>query len=359
VKSPSRSVVLAAGGTAGHVEPALNLAHSLAQIDSGIHVTVLGGRRGLENILVPARGLPLQTFDAAPLPRTLSWSDVKRVAQVLRATWQARRLLRSQHPAVVVGFGGYVAAPVYLAARSLSIPIVVHEANARPGIANRLGARLTRHVVTAAQPNLPHAQVLGIPLNPRISGLDRSMMRDSARAELGLPREGTVLLVFGGSQGAQRLNAAVLAALPGLTAAGVTVLHAVGRANPLPPPASGYHPVHYLDHMEQAYAAADLAVTRAGALTCAELTAVGLPAIYVPLPIGNGEQRLNALPAVQAGGGVLLDDAQCSGEALQAQVLDLVQTPGRLDQMGRAAHTSGHRDASAALAELVLSVMNH
>ncbi|MFM8352368.1 MAG: undecaprenyldiphospho-muramoylpentapeptide beta-N-acetylglucosaminyltransferase [Actinomycetales bacterium] len=357
--SGARGVVLAAGGTAGHVEPALNLAETLTTIDDGLRISVLGGRRGLENLLVPARGLPIQTFYAVPLPRSLSWSDLKRCAQVIRATWQARQLLRRQQPAVVVGFGGYVAAPAYLAAWSLRIPIIVHEANARPGIANRLGARLTRHVVTAAEPNLPHAQALGIPLNPAISGLDRASQRGAARSALGLPNEGTVLLVFGGSQGARRLNEALSGALPDLLASGVTVLHAVGRSNPLPAPRPGYHPVAYLDQMAQAYAAADLAVTRAGALTCAELAAVGMPAIYVPLAIGNGEQRLNALPAVQVGGGVLLDDAQCTADALQSQVLELVQSPGRLELMSRAVRGVGHRNGSQALAELVLKVMKH
>lgn len=352
-------VVLAAGGTAGHIEPALNLAESLIDADGDLRICFFGGRRGLENVLIPTRGWQLRTFDAVPLPRSLSWSDLKRCVQVVRATWQARSMLRHQRPVVVVGFGGYVAAPVYLAAWSLRIPIVLHEANARPGIANRLGARLTRNVVTAAESNLPHAQVLGIPLNARIAELDRPARRPDARRQLGLRSDGNVLLVFGGSQGAQRLNEAVTGALPTLLAAGLTVLHAVGRANPLPAAVPGYHPVPYLDRMDLAYAAADLAVTRAGALTCAELAAVGLPAIYVPLPIGNGEQRFNALPVVQAGGGVLLTDAQCTASALANQVLELVQNPGRLEQMGSAARGAGHTDGSESLAKLVLGVMNH
>ncbi len=352
-------VVLAAGGTAGHIEPALNLADELARTNNQLRIVFLGGRRGLENVLVPARGVALETFDAVALPRTVSWSDIKRFAQVLRATIQARRLLRRKRPSVVVGFGGYVAAPVYLAAWSLRIPIVVHEANAKPGIANRLGARLTQYVVTAGDVNLPHAQVMGIPLNSRITAMDRAGERSVARSELGLPEQGSVLLVFGGSQGAVRLNQAITGALPSLSAAGITVLHAVGNSNPLPAAMPRYHPVPYLDRMDLAYAAADLAVTRAGALTCAELAAVGLPAIYVPLPIGNGEQRLNALPVVQAGGGVLLDDAACTAESLQAEVLGLLQSTERLHRMGQVARGLGHRDGSHALAALVLAVMDH
>jgi UDP-N-acetylglucosamine--N-acetylmuramyl-(pentapeptide) pyrophosphoryl-undecaprenol N-acetylglucosamine transferase len=353
----SCDVVLAAGGTAGHVEPALNLASALTATSSELSVCFLGGQRGLEVDLVPAHGWPLITFQAVPLPRSISWVDFKRLFGVIRATWQARRLLRRLQPRVVVGFGGYVAAPVYVAAWLLRIPIVIHEANARPGIANRLGARLTGHVATAVQPNLPHARVMGIPLNQKITGLDRGKQRVKARKALGLPSDGAVLLVFGGSQGARRLNEAVAQALPTLLSAGVTVLHAVGRANELPSAVPGYVPVPYLNRMDDAYAAADLAVTRAGALTCAELAAVGLPAIYVPLPIGNGEQRFNALPVVDAGGGLLMTDAEVDGPRLSDQVLRLLQDPTTLGEMGEAARQHGTTHGSESLASLVLSVM--
>jgi UDP-N-acetylglucosamine--N-acetylmuramyl-(pentapeptide) pyrophosphoryl-undecaprenol N-acetylglucosamine transferase len=161
------------------------------------------------------------------------------------------------------------------------------------------------------------------------------------------------LLVFGGSQGARRLNDTVASALPGLLAGGVQVLHAYGPRNEPPVAVPGYVPVPFLTRMDLAYAAADLALTRGGALTCAELAAVGLPAIYVPLPIGNGEQGLNARPVVDAGGGLLVEDRELTPEWLTGTVLDLVNDGDRLVSMGRAAHRHGARDADDRLARIV------
>nr|MDT0665187.1 UDP-N-acetylglucosamine--N-acetylmuramyl-(pentapeptide) pyrophosphoryl-undecaprenol N-acetylglucosamine transferase [Micromonospora sp. DSM 115978] len=219
---------------------------------------------------------------------------------------------------VVVGFGGYVAVPAYLAARRHGIPIVVHEANPVPGVANRLGARFTPFVATS-YPSTPlrGARLTGIPLRPEILALDRSApAARAARAAYGLDSHRPTLLVFGGSQGAKRLNDVMVAVARQVTSTGTQVLHAAGPRNAddvaaalprgLPAP---YVVKPYLDHIPSAYAAADMVLCRAGAMTCAELAAVGLPAAYVPLPIGNGEQRRNALPTVEAGGGLLVADA--------------------------------------------------
>jgi UDP-N-acetylglucosamine--N-acetylmuramyl-(pentapeptide) pyrophosphoryl-undecaprenol N-acetylglucosamine transferase len=165
-----------------------------------------------------------------------------------------------------------------------------------------------------------------------------------------------VLLVFGGSQGAMRLNGVVGAALPGLAAAGISVLHAFGARNEAPEPVPGYVPLPFIDRMDLAYAAADLAVTRAGAMTCAELAAVGMPACYVPLPIGNGEQRVNALPVVGAGGGLLIDDADITAEWLTQTAVALLHDDDRLRAMGAAAYEHGVRDADDQLARIVLRV---
>jgi UDP-N-acetylglucosamine--N-acetylmuramyl-(pentapeptide) pyrophosphoryl-undecaprenol N-acetylglucosamine transferase len=232
---------------------------------------------------------------------------------------------------------------------------VIHEANARPGLANRIGARFTPHVAEAVAGSIPRAVRIGIPLRRSISTLDRPALREQARAELGLAPEGPVLLVFGGSQGAQRINAAVSGALSGLLGLGLQVLHSVGQNNidAVTDSAPGYHPVGYLDRMDLAYAAADLVVSRSGALTCAELAAVGLPAIYVPFPIGNGEQRLNALPVARAGGGLIVADEDLDAETLLGDVRGLVEDPDRLADMGRRAAEHGVRDADERLADMV------
>jgi UDP-N-acetylglucosamine--N-acetylmuramyl-(pentapeptide) pyrophosphoryl-undecaprenol N-acetylglucosamine transferase len=261
----------------------------------------------------------------------------------------------------VVGFGGYVALPAYLAARRRGVPIVVHEANARPGLANRVGARLTGYVaVSVPGTRLPHARYLGLPLGRAVAQLDRAARRIEARAAFGLDADRPTLLVTGGSQGARRINTAVAAAAPALAAAGVQVLHHAGRANAdtvrdevrstlehaagAPP----YVVLPYIDRMELAYAAADLAVCRAGANTCAELAAVGLPAVYVPLPHGNGEQRLNAAPIVEAGGGLLVADADLDGHWVARNVPRLVCDAEQLATMAKAAAAHGRRGAAIA-----------
>ena len=352
-------VVLAGGGTAGHIEPALATADALRRIAPDTQVTALGTSRGLECTLVPARGYPLQLVPPVPLPRRPT-ADLLRVPTRLRgAVRRTAAVLDELGADVVVGFGGYVAVPAYLAARRRGTPIVVHEANARPGLANRLGARLTRWVATAsAAVPLPHAHPIGIPLRLAVSTLDRSAVRTEARVHFGLDPDAPTLLVFGGSQGARTLNLSAAGAADALAAAGVQVLHAAGPANAVDVPTRAGGPpyvvVPYLERMELGYAAADLALCRAGAMTCAELTAVGLPGAYVPLPHGNGEQRLNAEPIVGAGGGVLVEDARCTPEWVAATLVPVLGDPARLAAMSAAAAALGHRDADVALARLVL-----
>lgn len=349
-------VLLAAGGTGGHIEPALNVGDALRRIDPSVDVTVLGGDRGLETTIVPGRGYELVTVPSVPMPRRPGRDLLFLAPRVRTAVARATDVIRGRAIDVVLGFGGYTAVPAYLAARRTHTPLVIHEANARPGIANRLGARLTPHVYSAFPDAMPGSRRMALPLRHAIATLDREGERESARREWGLTPDARVLLVFGGSQGAQRLNGIVAQALPGLRGQGIEVLHAYGPRNPAPDPAPGYVPVPFIDRMDLAYAAADLAVTRAGAMTCAELAAVGLPALYVPLPIGNGEQRLNALPVVTAGGGLLIDDADITAEWLVDTTAAVLHDDIRLRAMGAAAAGHGVRDADEQLARIVMRV---
>ncbi len=348
-------VLLAGGGTAGHIEPALNLADALRRRDADVGITALGTAKGLEGRLVPARGYDLRLIPAVPLPRRPSSQLLTLPGRVRDALRQTEQILRDVGADVVVGFGGYVALPAYLAARRTGTPLVIHEANARPGLANRIGARFTSHVAEAVEGTLPGATRLGIPLRRSIGTLDRAALRQTARAELGLDPDLPTLLVFGGSQGAVRINTAVAQALAGLMELELQVLHSVGQGNiaSVVGRHENYHPVAYLDRMDLAYAAADLVLCRSGALTCAELAAVGLPAIYVPFPIGNGEQRLNALPVVGAGGGLLIADEDLDGGTLLADVRALLADPDRLVRMGQHAADHGVRDADERLADMV------
>ncbi|HEX6329640.1 MAG TPA: undecaprenyldiphospho-muramoylpentapeptide beta-N-acetylglucosaminyltransferase [Jiangellaceae bacterium] len=351
-------VVLAGGGTAGHIEPALATADALRRWDARVGITLLGTTRGLETRLVPERGYELALIPPVPLPRRPTLELARLPLRVLQSVRQAGAVLRERKADVLVGFGGYVALPAYLAAKRAGVPIVVHEANARPGLANRVGARLTSHVAVAT-PTTPlrGAEYTGMPLRRTIATLDRAALRNQARAFFGLDPNRPTVLVFGGSQGAQRINEALSGAAPQIVAAGVQVLHAVGGGNEgavVPPEGPvPYVVVPYLDRMDLAYAAADLAICRAGMMTCAELTAVGLPAIYVPLPHGNGEQRLNAAPIVQAGGGLIVDNAGCTPEWIRDHVPSLVADSERLALMAKAAAGFGRRDADERLVELI------
>ncbi|WP_072688531.1 undecaprenyldiphospho-muramoylpentapeptide beta-N-acetylglucosaminyltransferase [Rhodococcus marinonascens] len=366
------SVIVAGGGTAGHIEPALAVADAIKAIDYNVVVTAIGTARGLETALVPGRGYPLELIPPVPLPRKLSLDLLRLPGRLRESVRRTREVLDRTEADVIVGFGGYVAVPAYLAAgrgllrRRRRIPIVVHEANASAGIANKIGARRAARVLAAvagsgvAARGRSDAEILGIPVRASITGLDRTALRAQAREYFGLPAEGPVLLVFGGSQGARSLNDAVSAAAGSLAAAGVAVIHAHGPKNTLDVPATKggppYVAVPYLSRMDLAYSAADVAICRSGAMTVAEVSAVGLPAVYVPLPHGNGEQELNARPVVAAGGGMIVSDGDLSAGFVAETVIPLLRDPVRLEDMGRRAAGAGHRSAAAEVARIVLDV---
>ncbi|WP_214417269.1 undecaprenyldiphospho-muramoylpentapeptide beta-N-acetylglucosaminyltransferase [Sphaerisporangium fuscum] len=356
-------VVLAGGGTAGHIEPALALADALRRLDPSIGITCLGTERGLETRLVPARGYELALVPAVPLPRAITPQLLTVPGRLAGAINAAAQIMDRVQADALVGFGGYVATPAYLGARRRGLPIVVHEANPRPGLANRLGARLTDHVFTGhPDASLPHAEYVGIPLRREIVALDRLSNGDKARSYFGLENDRPTLLIFGGSQGARAINEAALAAAPVLRQAGVQVLHVIGPKNTVieePPPGDPQYVVlPYVDRMDLAYAAADFVLCRSGAMTCAELTAVGLPAAYVPLPHGNGEQRLNAAPIVQAGGGMMVDNADLTADWIIQYVLPILRDPERVVAMSEAASRMGRKDADTVLARKVLEIIH-
>jgi UDP-N-acetylglucosamine--N-acetylmuramyl-(pentapeptide) pyrophosphoryl-undecaprenol N-acetylglucosamine transferase len=362
-----RSVVLAGGGTGGHVYPLLAFADCLRRHHPTVRITCVGTPRGLENELIPAHGYDLRHIPAYQLPRSVNMNLVRTPDRMWRAARVAGKLIDGVQAQVVVGFGGYVAVPAYLAAWRRELPIVIHEMNVPPGVANRLGMKMTKHVAVgfphqlAASNALRKARIVGVPLRQSIVTLDRSAARGAARARFGLRPDLPVLFVSGGSQGARSINLAVAGAAKAITAAGVQVLHVTGARNEpveiptdLPVP---YITMPYLPDIEQGYAAADLMVGRGGAMTCAEVAAVGLPAVYVPYPHSNQEQRRNALPVVAAGGGLLVDDAELTPDWLEQHALPLVTNPGRLAAMGAAAATLGRRDGDEALRAFMLEAV--
>jgi UDP-N-acetylglucosamine--N-acetylmuramyl-(pentapeptide) pyrophosphoryl-undecaprenol N-acetylglucosamine transferase len=361
------SVVLAGGGTGGHVYPLLAFADCLRRHDPRLRITCIGSPRGLENELVPRHGYELRHVPAHQLPRSVNMDLVRTPGRMWRSARAAGRIIDEVEAEVVVGFGGYVAVPAYLAAWRRELPLVVHEVNVPPGIANRLGAMVTPHVAVGFAhqrtevKSLRRARLVGVPLRRSITTLDRQALRDEARDHFGLRPDAPVLFVWGASQGARSINLAMAGAAKAVSAAGVQVLHLTGARNEdveipddLPMP---YVTRRYLDEMELGYAAADLMLCRGGAITVAEAAAVGLPAVYVPYPHSNQEQRRNALPVVSAGGGLLVDDETLSPAWIERNVLPLLKDPQRLAAMAAAAAAHGRRDGDEALRDFMLEVI--
>jgi UDP-N-acetylglucosamine--N-acetylmuramyl-(pentapeptide) pyrophosphoryl-undecaprenol N-acetylglucosamine transferase len=350
-------VLLAGGGTAGHTSPLIATADALQRLEPDVEITCLGTPRGLENRVVPEAGYPLELIPPVPLPRKPG-ADLLRVPTRLRGAVRATYdVLDRVRPDVVVGYGGYVSMPVYVAARRRKLPVVVHEQNALPGLANKVGARVARRVVVSFPDTpLPRAEYVGLPIRRMISTLDRAALRAEARAHFGLDADRPTLLVTGGSQGARRLNQSVAGSARALADAGVQVLHVVGPQGEATPEQTDvpYVTVPFVDRMDLAYAAADLVVCRAGASSVTEAAAVGLPAVFVPLPIGNGEQEHNARPVVDAGGALLVADGALTPEWVSATVPALATDPERLATMGAAAAALIPRDADEQLARIVL-----
>jgi UDP-N-acetylglucosamine--N-acetylmuramyl-(pentapeptide) pyrophosphoryl-undecaprenol N-acetylglucosamine transferase len=364
--SGNGSIVLAGGGTAGHTSPLVATAYELREQRPDVRLTAVGTARGLETSVIPAAGLALELIPPVPMPRRPGRDLVLVGPRLVSAVRATAAVLRRVDARAVLGFGGYVSTPAYLAARRLRLPIVLHEQNLLPGLANRLAARLTDHVYTSFPTTpLPHATCIGLPMRRSITELDRATARRPARAAHGLPADGDVLLVSGGSQGAASINRAVQQARPALLAAGISVLHVLGAKNITPDDVrvvdSGtgavYAPVAYVEAMEQAYAVADLMLGRCGAGTVMETAAVGLPAVFVPYPHGNGEQARNAALVVEAGGGLLLADADCTPEWVASEIPALLADSERRRGMSAALAGVARTDAAAVLAKRTLEVI--
>ncbi|RLZ02733.1 undecaprenyldiphospho-muramoylpentapeptide beta-N-acetylglucosaminyltransferase [Kocuria tytonicola] len=360
-RAGSARVVLAGGGTAGHISPLLAIAHAVQEARADASVCAVGTASGMETRLVPEAGVPLELIERVPLPRRPSADLLRLPRRMATAVQQAGCILDSQQATVVVGVGGYVCTPVYLAAARRRIPVVIHEANARPGLANRVGARFAT-VVATAFPDTPlrGAHTVGMPMRREIATLDRAAQRASARTALGLEPDLPTVVVTGGSSGAQSMNRTVAAVAREIGGSGYQLLHVTGRTKEVRTPdgellrAENYVQTEFVDGMETVYAAADLLVARAGAATVCEVAAVGLPAVFVPLPIGNGEQALNARSLVAAGGAELVPDAEFTPEFYRQTVTPLVTDAARLERMARACAAHGVRDAAQVMARLTL-----
>lgn len=351
--------LLAGGGTAGHVNPLLALADTIKAHSQDHNVYALGTKEGLERELVPARGYELLTIDRLPFPRKINGYALRFPAAFQRAIRRCEKVIREKKIDVVVGFGGYASAPAYLAAKRLGVPVVVHEANALPGWANKLGAKFAAGVGVAFK-NTPikGAELVGMPLRTEIEALTGGMNKQEARLYFGLDPDTVTLLVTGGSLGAKKINDSLEASRKVLSAAGIQVLHIIGGRSELAEVSEkDFVRLAYCNRMDLAIAASDFAVSRAGASTVSEFAAVGLPAVYVPYPVGNGEQKLNVAEVVAAGGGIMVLDQDFTPRFISETLVPLLSNTKEISEMAKAAKSVGIDDGSLRLFAMVQGVL--
>jgi UDP-N-acetylglucosamine--N-acetylmuramyl-(pentapeptide) pyrophosphoryl-undecaprenol N-acetylglucosamine transferase len=365
----SLRVVIAGGGTAGHVFPGLALAETLR--DRGHHATFIGTSRGLEAGLVPAAGFEFHVVEASPFVRRVSLAALRAPVVAVRAVRQSRGLVEGAD--VVVGMGGYVSVPAVLGARRARVPAALHEQNAVPGLANRVMSPLSRSIALSfadaaerfPRPVRKRLVVTGNPVRRQILRLteEHGALASQGRQELGLEEGRRTVVIFGGSQGALHIDRAAAGAcrllerrgdLQVLLITGPAHLELVSRALPPHGPGILVRATGYLDRMELAYACADLVVSRAGATTVAEISAVGLPALLIPYPYATGRhQEANARAIQRAGGASVLMDDQLTAESLSARIESLVDHEERLRAMADRSMSFGRPDAAERLADVV------
>lgn len=360
-------VVIAGGGTAGHVNPALALAEEL----DGEQVVFVGTAGGMEARSVPRAGFRLDTIDVSGLDRGRPSAIPRTLVRAGRAVLASRRLLKKLDPDVVVGMGGYVSLPVCLAARSTGAPVVLHEQNIVLGLANRACKRVSRKVAVSFSQTLAETGAKGIhtgnPVSAEIAGADLEAERAKGMSNFDLDPGRKTLLVFGGSLGAERLNrAAVGLAKIWKDRSDLQVLHICGRDRErdlmrevatVDREGLNYRLIAYVEEMVQAYAVADLCLCRGGATTVAELTCVGRPSIIVPYPFHRDrQQERHGRVLEDAGAALVLADSETTTERVSSTALNLLEDPNVLGAMAAAAARLGRPGAATALAQVVREV---
>jgi len=342
-------MLLAGGGTGGHLFPAVALAQRLLEQDAEAKVLFVGTERGLESRLLPQLELPLQTIDIRGLVGKDLVDKLKLLPKLLKSLAQSRGIIKEFHPDIVVGVGGYASGPVLLAALLMKVPTLIHEQNAWPGLTNRLLARWADRVCLSF-PEADRAFHMGRTMltgNPLRKGMD-----ECPPLPTGQPR----LLVFGGSQGARAINEAMLAAVPELKGLKQQpkILHQTGEADREKVEA-GYaelgwqdvEVVSFINDMSAAYANAHLVVSRAGATTIAELTACGRPSLLIPYPhAAGGHQAANAESLARNGAAMLLHQREISGGRFAGLLRDMLSDRKLLERMAGAASSLGRRGAA-------------
>ena len=369
-------VLFACGGTAGHINPALAVATELRRRVPECEILFVGNPDGMEATLVPRAGFDFAPFRSMGIQRRLNWNNIKRnvksVCLLMTARSRANKILRSFAPDVVMGTGSYISAPILLAAAALHIPCMTHEANALPGVSNRMVAQKVDKFLLAVPeaekrlPPRPDYIVTGNPVRPEILSADR----EAARARLGIPSGQICLLSFGGSLGAQTVNEAIADLMAWHVPEGkLHHIHATGQYGvELLPELLRQKGVafennpnldirEYIHDMPECLAAADLVIARAGAMTLAELTAVGRASVLIPSPnVAENHQYHNAMVLANHQAAVVIEEKDLTGEKLVAVVKDMTADPQKLREIGLAAKALGVPDACGHITDELLKL---
>ena len=367
-------VIVTGGGTGGHIYPALAIAQGLQERKKDCQILYVGTHAGMEARLVPGAGFSFQGVSGQGLPRRLGLETVKTVGKSFKALWETKEILRKFKPDLVVGTGGYVSGPVVLTAALFGIPTLLHEQNALPGITNKILARFVKKVMVTFPDSIAHfglsgkIVLVGLPVRPEIGKVSRG----EGAKHFGLNPDKPTLLVTGGSRGARSLNQAMVSVLKHLEQRPeVQVIWATGKETyyetvkmlkdrGLRWQRPEWRVMEYLRDMPQAYAAADLCVSRAGAASLAELMVAGKPSILVPYPYAaENHQEYNAKALVQAGAASLILDRELNGERLWQEVAALLGEPQKLKIMAEEAKKLAQPEALAKIVDLCLETAWH
>jgi UDP-N-acetylglucosamine--N-acetylmuramyl-(pentapeptide) pyrophosphoryl-undecaprenol N-acetylglucosamine transferase len=354
-------VLIAAGGTGGHIYPGIAVAKEILRRDPKSEVRFVGTARGLENKLVPQAGFELSIIDSAGLKNVGPIARARGLIVLPKSLWGARTLIKEFQPDIVVGAGGYVSGPVLLTAAWIKLPTLVMESNALPGWTNRLLARFVDKAAVSFEAALPHFRGKGVVTgNP----VRREFFEIRARKREATEIRQFAILVFGGSQGAHAINEAMIAALPSLGSLKdlLSVTHQTGEAD-FERVREGYvnagwrdraKVTKYIDNMVAAFADVDLVICRAGATTTAELIAAGKASMMVPFPYAaDDHQRKNAEALEAAGAGRMILQQDLSGERLAREIAALAREPKRITAMEQAARKLARGDPAAAVVDLI------
>ncbi|MBB5887219.1 undecaprenyldiphospho-muramoylpentapeptide beta-N-acetylglucosaminyltransferase [Lactovum miscens] len=361
-------IILTGGGTGGHIYPALAFAKYLKTVDNNAEILYIGTDKGLESKIVPAAGYDFKTIDIQGIRRSLSLQNLVTAWKYIRSTLVAKKIIQDFKPDIVMGTGGYVCAPVVNAAIKLGIPTILHEQNAVPGVANKhLASGVTKIVVAFhhAEKYFPKNKVV-FAGNPRAQEVADIQPSDIIK-NFGLDPNKRTVVIFGGSRGALTINEALVKALPKLAEQKYQILYASGeiyydnykeefekysdKGNIVIRP--------YLSNMSELLSSIDLIVARSGATTIAEVTALGLPSIFIPSPnVTNDQQTKNAMELVEAGAAVIIKDSELTAELLIQSISDILEDTVKYSEMQEASRKSGVPDASERLYKIIKEIVN-